>query len=140
MPPAITLTITQGPCKGSTYTFHEPTHCIVGRARGCYPHLGAGPENWTASRFHCLFDIDPPLIRVRDLGSRNGTFVNGNLIGLRGEGQTPEEASHFLFEEHELHDGDEVLIGGTMFRVQVAEAVPEPDRTENLEELEMAVS
>ncbi|KYC36281.1 hypothetical protein WA1_52005 [Scytonema hofmannii PCC 7110] len=35
------------------------------------------------SRYHCLLDINPPDIRVRDFGSRNGTYVNGKKIGQR---------------------------------------------------------
>jgi len=36
-----------------------------------------------------LLDINPPDIRVRDFGSKNGTFVNGEKIGQREAYQTP---------------------------------------------------
>lgn len=57
------------------------------------------------SREHCRFTVDPPRVRVRDLGSRNGTRVNGVLV-----------------DERELADGDEVRIGSTTVRVVVAPA------------------
>jgi pSer/pThr/pTyr-binding forkhead associated (FHA) protein len=40
------------------------------------------------SRYHCLLDINSPDIRVRDLGSLNGTIVNGKKIGQRQRNQT----------------------------------------------------
>jgi pSer/pThr/pTyr-binding forkhead associated (FHA) protein len=70
------------------------------------------------SRLHCLFDIDPPTVRVRDLGSRNGTFVNGMRIGhpaRTGEGLLPTEEPQL-----ELHVGDEVQLGPTILRVEAA--------------------
>lgn len=45
--------------------------------------LGAGPacalrlDDPTVSRRHCELDLVPSGVRVRDLGSRNGTFVDG---------------------------------------------------------------
>jgi predicted component of type VI protein secretion system len=135
MHPTVTLTITEGQCKGAEWTFHEPIHCILGRSRGCYPQLDGGPENWTVSRFHCLLNIDPPRVRVRDIGSRNGTFVNGQNIGQRDEAQSPADIPGLIYPEHELHDGDELRIGGTAFRVQVEGAETAPDQTEHLDPL-----
>jgi hypothetical protein len=61
----------------------------------------------------------PPDIRVRDFGSRNGTFVNGNKIGQRGEDMTPEEGARIPFPEFDLKAGDEIRLGETVFRVGV---------------------
>ena len=43
--------------------------------------LPNGPGYADVSRHHCLLHIDPPAVWVRDLGSRNGTRVNGTQIG-----------------------------------------------------------
>jgi pSer/pThr/pTyr-binding forkhead associated (FHA) protein len=43
------------------------------------------------SRYHCLLDINPPDIRIRDFDSLNGTYVNGECIGRRSVNQTPEK-------------------------------------------------
>lgn len=54
---------------------------------------------------HCRFTIEPPHVGVLDLGSRNGTLVNGVVV-----------------EDCELADGDEVRIGSTTFRITVLPA------------------
>ena len=52
---------------------------LVGREQDC--HLR--PNSDLVSRHHCVFSIDDYAIRLRDLGSTNGTRVNGT--NLRGE-------------------------------------------------------
>jgi pSer/pThr/pTyr-binding forkhead associated (FHA) protein len=52
---------------------------LVGREQDC--HLR--PNSELVSRHHCVFSIDDYAIRLRDLGSTNGTIVNGS--NLRGE-------------------------------------------------------
>lgn len=52
---------------------------LVGREQDC--HLR--PNSDLVSRHHCVFSIDDYAVRLRDLGSTNGTLVNGN--SLRGE-------------------------------------------------------
>lgn len=77
--------------------------------------LGRGAEadirilDTGVSRLHSQFVIDRAVVRVRDLGSRNGTYVNGERI-----------------TEQELVDGDEVEIGvGTTIRVSAFDAAEE---------------
>jgi pSer/pThr/pTyr-binding forkhead associated (FHA) protein len=38
-------------------------------------------------------EVEPPAIRVHDLGSRNGTYVNGGNIGQRPRHLSPEEVN-----------------------------------------------
>jgi pSer/pThr/pTyr-binding forkhead associated (FHA) protein len=64
-----------------------------------------------------LLDIDPPEIRIRDLGSRNGTYVNGYKIGQRTQGQSPEEALALDAPEYALREGDEIRMGGLVLHV-----------------------
>jgi pSer/pThr/pTyr-binding forkhead associated (FHA) protein len=71
------------------------------------------------SRRHCCLEVDPPTIRVRDLGSRNGTWINGQKIGQRPCHQLPQEADLHAFAAHELQDGDELQVGSTIFRVGI---------------------
>ena len=53
----------------------EPKY-LVGRAADC--HLRPGSDR--VSRHHCVFKKDEYSVRIRDLGSTNGTFVNNNRI------------------------------------------------------------
>jgi predicted component of type VI protein secretion system len=70
--------------------------------------LGRGPEcqvrfnsDWV-SRQHCVIVVADGMAKIRDLGSRNGTLLNGVLIR--------EAAS--------LSEGDKVQIGPVTFEVR----------------------
>jgi pSer/pThr/pTyr-binding forkhead associated (FHA) protein len=76
--------------------------------RGEY-YFGRGPEcdiqpdsDWV-SRQHCMLRIDPETVSIRDLGSRNGTLVNGERV----------------MGERQLAHGDRLQIGPLMFEVQL---------------------
>jgi pSer/pThr/pTyr-binding forkhead associated (FHA) protein len=70
------------------------------------------------SRHHCAFEIEPPVVRVRDLGSLNGTYVNGEMIGQRTKSLAPDELDR-KEPMRELSDGDEVRVGANTIRVMV---------------------
>jgi pSer/pThr/pTyr-binding forkhead associated (FHA) protein len=74
------------------------------------------------SRRHCEFLIEAPLVRVRDLGSLNGTFVNGEKIGQRSGRLPPTEVDLVEFPACELRDGDEVQVGPNVIRVRICVA------------------
>ena len=116
----VTLTITAGNLKGKEFTFDTRTTCIIGRAKDCYPKIPDDDKHRTISRYHCLLDINPPDIRIRDFGSKNGTFVNSKKIGQREVHQSPEEAAQIQFPEYDLGEGDEFTLSDTSFRVAVA--------------------
>ncbi|MGA5290152.1 protein kinase domain-containing protein [Streptomyces pseudogriseolus] len=86
-----------------TFVFHEPAVFVVGRSADCGLRVPA--DDRRVSRRHCAVDIDPPTARVRDLGSRNGTYVNG--VRLPPDGSRP----------YELADGDELRLGGVVVEV-----------------------
>jgi eukaryotic-like serine/threonine-protein kinase len=119
MPSKITLSVTRGTLKGQYYLFEERTTCIIGRAEGCLPQLPDDPDHSTISRYHCLLDINPPNIRVRDFGSKNGTYVNGKKIGQRLPEQTPEEGAKMNFPEYDLQAGDTIKLSSTEFQVAI---------------------
>src|SRR5262249_3050843 len=113
MSASISLTATDGPCKGRAFAFNSRTICTVGRSEDCMLRIRGDVSNLTVSRRHCLLDIDPPAVRVRDLGSLNGTFVNGRRIGQREKGTPPWEAVPADLERVELHDGDRLIVGSS---------------------------
>jgi serine/threonine-protein kinase len=61
------------------------------------------PEDRFFSRNHCLLEINPPRSFLRDLGSTNGTFVNGQRV-----------------KEVFLNNGDRIQGGETILYVEVA--------------------
>ncbi|HYT89852.1 MAG TPA: FHA domain-containing protein [Gemmataceae bacterium] len=120
----VRLTITRGLSEGKVFIFHERSIGMVGRAEGSLLRLPNSPATVDVSRRHCLLDIDPPLIHVRDLGSKNGTYVNGANIGQRERGLPPEVASADM-PEYALEEGDELRVGGTIFRVSISREAAE---------------
>ena len=50
---------------------------LIGRAEDC----DLRPESEFVSGYHCVLLRDEYTLRVRDLGSKNGTLVNGRRIG-----------------------------------------------------------
>ncbi len=123
----ITLTVTQGILKGMEYVFEDPTCCFIGRARDCDIQLPPDYAHVDVSRHHCVLEIDPPAILVRDLGSRNGTYVNGEKIGQRPADQAAEQTEWGELPAHELKDGDEIQVGHTVFRVGICITLVAPE-------------
>jgi pSer/pThr/pTyr-binding forkhead associated (FHA) protein len=119
----ITLTATTGDLKGREFAFRDRAACLVGRARDCDLRVG---DDRTVSRYHCLFDIDAPLVSVCDLGSRNGTYVNGEKIGQRGREEEVNPGVAADRPERMLREGDEVRVGNTLLRVHIDDPVPGP--------------
>lgn len=115
----VILTVTSGNLQGQKFEFSDRTTCIIGRAPDCHPRL---PNDNTISRYHCLLDINPPQIRIRDFGSKNGTYVNGKIIGKRQQSQTPAEGVHINFPEYDLKEGDEIKLRNIVFRVSIERA------------------
>ncbi len=119
----IVLKIIAGKLKGKEYPFSERSVCIIGRGPDANIRLPDDAAHRTISRYHCLLDINPPAVRVRDFGSRNGTFVNGEKIGQRDRTLSAREGARVKFSEHDLEDGDTIKLGSTVFQVDVEQAL-----------------
>ena len=81
----------------------ETRKFLVGREQDCQMR----PSSESVSRHHCVFTLDEFSVRLRDLGSTNGTFVNGQRV----HGQVV------------LQSGDRVLIGKLEFEMVIENAV-----------------
>jgi DNA-binding NarL/FixJ family response regulator len=77
---------------------------VIGRATSNDVVLVSDP---TVSRVHAVVEHYPSGWSIRDLGTANGTHVNGELVGT----------------ERALHPGDEIRVGATriVFRAHIAE-------------------
>jgi pSer/pThr/pTyr-binding forkhead associated (FHA) protein len=112
----VILRATEGELKGQEFVLNNETSYILGRSKDCSHHL---PDTfYVVSRHHCRINVSAPFIRIQDLGSLNGTYVNGEKIGQRGKNQSFEEALLEEHAEHPLWDGDELRIGVHVFRVE----------------------
>jgi eukaryotic-like serine/threonine-protein kinase len=109
---AIRLTVLTGPHKNHRFCFCGPTRCQVGRAVDCFVQLAGAERDQLISRHHCQLDIDPPSLQVRDLGSTNGTFLNGATVAPNLK-DLSEKAGAVV------NHGDLLTIAGTTVRVDI---------------------
>ncbi len=56
----------------------HPGEYLIGRSRGCHIIID---DDLVSRRHACLLLEQPARLTLRDLGSRNGVFVNGKRIG-----------------------------------------------------------
>jgi serine/threonine-protein kinase len=129
----VVLTIASGPLKGKEFQFTTRTKWTVGRACECDLTLPGGDNNLFVSRKHCVLEIDPPDVWIRDLGSLNGTYVNGLKIGGRDQGIRADDWDETLEPDTILRDGDVVRVGSTLFYVSVCETDWEEDPAAGIE-------
>jgi eukaryotic-like serine/threonine-protein kinase len=119
MPAKVTLTITEGKLQGREFSFDSRSTCFIGRHPDCNIQIPNDSDHKMISRYHCFLDINPPDIRVRDLGSLHGTYVNRECIGKRESDQTAEEGRQLRLLERDLKDGDSIKLSNTTFQVSV---------------------
>ncbi len=131
----VILTVQGGRYDGHELTLPDHEQFFLGRAQDCSFPLADREEHLVISRHHCQITVGLPEIRIRDLGSRNGTFLNGQPIGRRPRDVSPEEASAAAGPEYPVHDGDEIQIGGLVFKVHIALDTEEPAESRRRESL-----
>jgi len=112
----VELEIVEGPMSGKTFVFEEHDTFLFGRMEDCHACF---PRDSMVSRHHFIMEVNPPDARIRDLGSLNGTYVNGVKYGGREEEETREEGALRKYPEVDLNDGDKVKVGKTVLAVQV---------------------
>jgi len=96
----VNLRVLAGPYKDHVFNFTQPDTFLIGRTDDS--HLCLTQDKFF-SRHHCLLEITPPHCFLRDLGSTNGTFVNGKRVA-----------------EANLQSGDQIQGGETILLVEVS--------------------
>ncbi|MDD4843877.1 MAG: protein kinase [Anaerotignum sp.] len=107
MPSKVILKVTKGALAGKEFTYFGKEQLFVGRQEDCAIVL---PDK-SVSRYHCMMEITPPYVTVRDFGSLNGTFLNGEKIGQRERSVSAEDAQKERYEEFDLQDGNTLGLG-----------------------------
>jgi pSer/pThr/pTyr-binding forkhead associated (FHA) protein len=95
-----TLLVIQGRPSGKKLVF-PPGDYYFGRGEECHVR----PDSEWVSRQHCVLHVTSEGAHIQDLGSRNGTLVNGELV----------------VRHRQLVPGDHLQVGPLVFEVQ-----PEP--------------
>jgi pSer/pThr/pTyr-binding forkhead associated (FHA) protein len=93
----LTLEVSSGPMRGQRIPV-VVTEFFIGRDPGCQFRVNEG----TVSRRHCVLTVGTSDVRIKDLGSRNGTRLNGHVI----QGEVP------------LRSGDTISVGSVLFRFE----------------------
>jgi len=96
----LTLMVESGPLKGQKFSIDEPMLCIIGREFDCNLRI----DSSSMSRHHCVLEVKPPYVFIKDLGSTNGSFVN-------------ERKLNDFDDATELHHGDKVRLGDNSISV-----------------------
>ena len=94
---------------GNQYEIGD-SEIAIGRSQQCHVVL----EDKRSSRKHSLIKKDQDKYLITDLGSANGTLVNGDRIN----------------GQQELHSGDEIQIGDTKFTFEMVQADYEAKKLE----------
>ena len=98
---------------GSQKTYPMPSSItVIGRRDDCDLRIPLAD----VSRRHCELGMNKESLKIRDLDSRNGTFLNGKRI-----------------DEATVHAGDYITIGPLMFLLQIngePEEVTRPEQAE----------
>ena len=98
------LIVASGKSAGRAIAIKRST-LLIGRAEEC----DVRPLSEDVSRRHCAIHVGPADVWAEDLGSRNGTFVNGVKITAKTK----------------LADGDLVRVGALELKVSCAKPVAE---------------
>lgn len=101
----VSLNVVTGPQTGRTFIFDQHDTFMIGRSEDSHFCL---PQDRFFSRHHCILEIAPPQAFLRDLGSTNGTFVNGQRV-----------------ETAYLKSGDRIQGGETILEVEVTTGLEE---------------
>src|SRR5437588_6718194 len=104
----ILLTVIAGPHQGLEFAFDRHDTFLVGRSQHAHFQLPAKDKYF--SRIHFMMEVNPPQCRLIDMGSHNGTYVNGAAVLTA-----------------DLKDGDQIRAGHTILRVQVRKVSGTPD-------------
>jgi predicted component of type VI protein secretion system len=103
----VKLLVVHGRPLGKSLSF-APGEFYFGRGSECQVR----PLSEWVSRQHCLLRVTHDGVTLRDLGSSNGTLINGSL----------------LTGEQSLQHGDQIQIGPMVFEVRM-DAAPAPAAT-----------
>jgi pSer/pThr/pTyr-binding forkhead associated (FHA) protein len=96
----IKMRVVRGKPRGHAIQFPEGEF-VFGRGPECHIR----PNSELVSRQHCLLRVSETGVQVRDLGSSNGTLVNGTRV----------------VEERALQDGDVLQLGPLVLQLVLEE-------------------
>lgn len=114
------LFVTEGTFQRKRYTVEDSVPCLIGRADDCDLRLGPGQGAGEVSAHHCVIEVTPRSVNVRDVGSRTGTFVNGEKLRTSPAAEDSEKECGLSADSgRTLEAGDLIRVGHTLIRVAI---------------------
>ena len=104
----VILKVLKGAKQGTKVAIKKETF-LIGRSQKCNLCVASS----SVSRRHCKFSRQESKVLLKDLGSRNGTYVNGEKIT----------------EEIELSTGDEISVGSLSFMITLSPGIANEKRS-----------
>jgi len=104
MPVKNIFTVEKGTLAGQSFTYKGEEILTLGRRRNCSIVF----TDATVSGNHCILEISPQSVLVRDCDSTNGTFVNGKRICQLKSESSGDDKSKTAFS---LKSGDLLGLG-----------------------------
>jgi serine/threonine-protein kinase len=95
----ISLSVIAGPQSGQTFSFDRHETFIFGRSSKADCRVD---DDGYISRYHFMLEINPPVCMLKDMGSRNGTKLNGQRVG-----------------EVQVMSGDIISAGTSQFQLKI---------------------
>ena len=119
MPATVHLQVSNSDGTSKSFSLTEHDTFLLGRMTDCHLCL---PDDKLVSRHHFLLEACPPMASLRDLGSMNGTHINGKKCGGREKGETPEQGALRQYPCIDLKHGDRITVGQSTVEVRVETA------------------
>ena len=100
----VKLSVVEGPHKGQHFDLSGHDTFLFGRSK--HAHFQLPPADKYFSRIHFMVEANYPNCRLTDMGSHNGTYVNGKRV----------------YSSLDLHEGDQIKAGHTVFSLTLSSA------------------
>ncbi len=107
----VQMLVVQGRPRGKCFRL-PAGEFVIGRGPECHVR----PDVPSVSRQHCLLRVQEDGVHIRDLGSTNGTLVNGTRV----------------LDERLLVDGDLVQLGPLVLQLRLPPTTTEPSAVETV--------
>jgi len=110
-------------CEGHSYPLYEGEN-LIGRAQDCRVVIAAP----TISRHHALITIYDGVVSIKDLDSKNGTYVNRQMVGrapvtVTGSAQVAFGATAASINFRRISTTNSLKLNMTELKRQVAESM-----------------
>ncbi|UQZ87710.1 hypothetical protein C4J81_00140 [Deltaproteobacteria bacterium Smac51] len=104
------------------WEFGSPSAVVIGRGENASVKPMPGEAARSLSRYHAVIELSREGAVIRDLGSLNGTWLNGHLVGKREGTYRPNGGTPVSGPGVTLANGDIITLGRFTLRINLIES------------------